>query len=83
MTRTGRALTPSEAAQYLSVKVSTLAKWRHLGVGPPWSAALGKHPRYNTADLDAFLWGAGAVVENTAQASTIRKQRKTQGASAP
>ena len=70
-TRSGRGLTAAEAAEYLGVTVGTLAKWRLRGEGPPYSAAFKKHPRYNSADLDAFLWGN--VVTNTAEAATVRK----------
>jgi excisionase family DNA binding protein len=74
-TRTGRGLTAQEAAAYLGVKVSTLAKWRQIGVGPPYSARLGRDPRYHKDDLDQFLWGDG-VVGNSVEAKHRRRRRR-------
>ncbi|MBV9062978.1 MAG: hypothetical protein JOY77_08640 [Alphaproteobacteria bacterium] len=51
------------------------AKWRQLGIGPRYSAALGRDPRYHADDLDAFLWGAG-VVSNSVEAKHLRRERK-------
>lgn len=72
--RKGRGLTAQEAASILGVKVSTLAKWRQLGVGPPYSDSLGRDPRYHPDDLDDFLWGRGVVV-NSVEAKHRRKRR--------
>lgn len=74
-TRRGRGLTAQEAAEYLGVKVSTLAKWRQLGVGPPYSDRLGRDPRYHADDLDEFLWGDG-VAHNSVEAKHRRRRRK-------
>jgi hypothetical protein len=72
--RTGQGLTAQEAADILRVKVSTLAKWRQLGVGPPYSDPLGRDPRYHPRDLDEFLWGEG-VVRNSSEAKQRRRKR--------
>lgn len=73
--RRGRGLTAQEAAQVLGVKVSTLAKWRQRGVGPPYSDSLGRDPRYHPDDIDAFLWGEG-VVMNSVEAKQRRRGRR-------
>ncbi len=73
--RRGRGLTAQEAAEYLGVKVSTLAKWRQLGVGPPYSDRLGRDPRYHTDDLNEFLWGDG-VARNSVEAKHRRRRRR-------
>lgn len=73
--RRGRGLTAQEAAQLLGVKVSTLAKWRQLGIGPPYSDRLGRDPRYHPDDLDEFLWGDG-VVRNSVEAKHRRRKRR-------
>lgn len=75
--RRGRGLTAQEAAAYIGIKVSTLAKWRQLGVGPPYSDRLGRDPRYHQNDLDAFLWGDG-VAHNSVEAKHRRRRRKTE-----
>lgn len=79
--RRGRGLTAQEAAHFLGVKVSTLAKWRLLGVGPPYSDSLGRDPRYHQDDLDTFLWGEG-VVHNSGEAKQRRRRRRVSGAEA-
>jgi hypothetical protein len=73
-TRSGPGLSASEAANYLSIKIDTLAKWRQRGKGPPFSDALGRDPRYHIDDLDSFLWGDGVAV-NSAEAYARRKKR--------
>jgi hypothetical protein len=72
--RKGRGLTAQEAADILRVKVSTLAKWRQLGIGPPYSDRLGRDPRYHPDDLDDFLWGDG-VAHNSVEAKNRRRRR--------
>lgn len=73
--RRGRGLPPKEAAAYCGVTVATLAKWRQLGTGPSYSAALGRDPRYHLDDLDAFLWGRG-LVGNSMEAKHQRARHK-------
>ena len=73
--RRGPGLRADEAAKYLGVKLDTLAKWRQLGKGPPFSDALGRDPRYHADDLDAFLWGDGVAV-NSADAWARRQKRR-------
>jgi hypothetical protein len=68
-------MTAQEAADYLSVKVSTLAKWRKKGKGPRFSDALDRSPRYHQDDLDCFLWGEG-VVGNSVEATERRARRR-------
>lgn len=48
------ALTPHEAAEYLSVGYSTLKKWRVNGDGPRY-AKVGKAVRYRVEDLNEWL----------------------------
>jgi excisionase family DNA binding protein len=47
-------LTIGEASSYLKIPVKTLRKWRLEGYGPP-SMKLGRHVRYDKADLDAWI----------------------------
>lgn len=47
-------LSPLEAAEYLSLKVSTLYHWRYTGQGPK-SYKIGRSLRYKKEDLDDFL----------------------------
>ncbi len=50
----GIKLTTDEAARYVGVKKSTLAKWRVYGKGPRF-LKLGHTVRYLRNDLDAYL----------------------------
>ena len=43
-----------EAAVYLGVSVSTMARWAHQKVGPAYKRA-GRKTRYSVTDLDSFL----------------------------
>ena len=43
-----------EAADYLGVSVSTMARWAHQRIGPAYKRA-GRKTRYLQSDLDAFL----------------------------
>lgn len=47
-------LTIDEASQYLKIPVKTLRKWRLERSGPP-SMKLGRHVRYDKADLDTWI----------------------------
>ena len=49
----GRKLRAPEAARYLGVSASTLAKWRLYGRGPPYSK-LGSIVVYGIDDLNRF-----------------------------
>lgn len=46
--------TTPEAAEYLSIKPTTLEQWRWQGK-PPRFCKIGRNVRYRKADLDAFL----------------------------
>jgi excisionase family DNA binding protein len=48
--------TVSEVAAYLRVPVETLYAWRKRGYGPP-AARLGRHLRYDVADVRAWVKG--------------------------
>jgi excisionase family DNA binding protein len=47
-------LTPPEAAEYLRISVSTLAKLRVYGGGPAFTR-IGRAIRYARTELDAFM----------------------------
>lgn len=47
-------LRPRQAARYLGVSSSSLAKWRCSGSGPAFSRA-GRAIRYRRTELDAYL----------------------------
>lgn len=48
-------LTPPDAADYLGVKIQTLAKWRSEGKGPPYFKLGTRKIVYRQRDLDAWL----------------------------
>lgn len=48
-------LSPSEAAQYLGVSVSTLKNWRAKNIGPKWTLRGARLVAYRPADLEKFL----------------------------
>jgi predicted DNA-binding transcriptional regulator AlpA len=50
-------LTDIELAEYLSVSVSSLRRWRLTGGGPRWVRIGGGCIRYPIADLEAYLAG--------------------------
>ncbi len=52
-----------EAAAYLGVSVSTMARWAHQKTGPSFKRA-GRKTRYLRADLDAFLDQTAFTPEN-------------------
>jgi predicted DNA-binding transcriptional regulator AlpA len=56
-----RLWTPEDVSSYLGVPIETLYRWRYLGTGPK-AARIGKHLRYDPADV--FAW----VVERKAAA---------------
>lgn len=63
-----KLLTDKEAAEYLTLSVSTLRAWRLKGVGPSYRKLEGA-VRYNILDLNDF-------VDN----NLINLNKKTQGA---
>ncbi len=60
-------ITPTEAAERLSVKAAVLERWRGNGAGPAFVRMSSKTIRYRPADLDAFV--AGRVRNSTAASS--------------
>ncbi len=71
-----RWLNSKEAAGYLAVEATTLAKWRQRGVGPPYSCALGRDPRYRLSALEAFM--CASVANNTTEARSVRQAARTE-----
>ncbi|MCA3718383.1 MAG: helix-turn-helix domain-containing protein [Brevundimonas sp.] len=69
-----RWLTTQEAATYIGVKVETLSKWRLRGLGPCYSAALGRDPRYRLSDLLNYM--ATKMATNTREAKAVRRDHK-------
>lgn len=51
-----------EVSKYLGVPVQTLYTWRESGTGPP-AARVGKHLRYDPADVRAWFQARTAGVE--------------------
>lgn len=49
-----RSCDTSGAGEYLGLPSTTLAYWRSQGTGPRWYR-LGRHVRYDLADLEAFV----------------------------
>lgn len=58
--------TPEQAAVRLGVAVQTLAKWRHLGIGPRYCKA-GRSVRYPAGAIDNWL--AGRARNSTVEAA--------------
>lgn len=48
-------LRPAQAARYIGVSISTLAKWRSLGIGPVFEKCGPKLVYYYRRDLDAWM----------------------------
>ena len=46
--------TRAEVAEHINVPVGTLEQWAHRGVGPRY-VRVGRHARYQWADVDAWL----------------------------
>lgn len=61
-------LRPYEAATYLRLSKSTLAKWRLSGSGPPY-CKLGRAVVYRRQDLD--VWLGARQLQNTSQTLSI------------
>ena len=49
-------LTAGDVASVLGIPTSTLANWRYQGLGPRY-LRIGRHVRYESADLEAWLQG--------------------------
>jgi excisionase family DNA binding protein len=49
-----KTLSRADAAEYLGVSVSTLARWASNNEGPPYYL-LGAKARYRYSDLDEFI----------------------------
>jgi excisionase family DNA binding protein len=49
-----RLWTPEEVCHYLGVPIDTLYRWRYLGIGPQ-AGRVGKHLRYDPADVRAWF----------------------------
>jgi excisionase family DNA binding protein len=58
-------LTREQAANYLSLKKSTLESWAVKGCGPSM-VKMGKAVRYRLADLEAFI--ESRIRQNTSEA---------------
>ena len=69
-------LIPLEAAEYLRVAVSTLAKWRTSGFGPPYSYH-GRRVVYDIAELDK--WNTNQRVNSTSEIKLKSGKRKSIG----
>jgi hypothetical protein len=67
-----RWLPSREAASYLGAEPSTLAKWRYQGIGPPYSCAFGRDPRYLLSDLRAHM--KSFIAKNTVEARSLRRE---------
>lgn len=67
-------LTPHEAAEFLSLSTSWLAKLRMKGDGPAY-VKLGRRIRYRRSDL--LAWTEGAVCRSTSDADVRFKNKPT------
>ncbi len=70
-----------EAAEYLSVGIATLRRWRWAGKGPPF-LKIGGAVRYNLSDLVAFVEQSKRLITSdvplTAEgAKALRRSRET------
>ena len=64
-------LTPSEAAEYLRISASTLAKLRVYGGGPPF-IRIGRAVRYSRPVLDAYM--AARIARSTSDPTIVDKK---------
>ncbi len=58
MPETPELLTEAEAAELLTVSISTMIRWRREGTGPPWFRLGGRHAgavRYRRDELLQWL----------------------------
>jgi len=68
---TGTLLTPVQAAARLGLRVSTLARWRWSGKGPPFHR-IGGRIAYAMEDVIAFV---GPSFRSTSEADAARLPR--------
>lgn len=66
-------LTPKEAAEYLRVSISTLAKFRVYGNGPTFCRFGSKAVRYQQSDLDEYMLARRAS-STSARPSTAARE---------
>jgi len=66
-------LTPKQAAAYLNLAVSSLAKWRVDGVGPRF-IKMGSAVRYRRTDLDD--WVHARVQSSTSAGRPLQEYRR-------
>ena len=64
-------LSPKQAAIYLNLAVSSLAKWRVEGIGPRYTK-LGSAVRYRRTDLDDWV---GSRVQSSTSQDRLAKER--------
>jgi excisionase family DNA binding protein len=55
MAKNDELLTVQQLAELLKVPVSTVYRWRYLGVGPRGIRVSGRHVRYRRSDVEAYL----------------------------
>ncbi len=73
-------LTPHDAAQFLALSRSWLAKLRLTGDGPPY-VKLGRQVRYRLSDLEAWLQGQVRRSTSEARRRACETSRETRAAS--
>ncbi|WP_420435061.1 helix-turn-helix transcriptional regulator [Hyphobacterium sp.] len=66
-------MTPRQAAAYLNLAVSSLAKWRVEGIGPSY-IKLGSAVRYRRTDLDDWI---GSKVQSSTSQDHLAQERRS------
>ena len=56
--------TQEQAAEYLEMHASTLARWRAASAGPDYILMGGRKVRYRKEDLDRFIEKGKVIVAN-------------------
>ena len=76
MTTSNRAnlLTPKQAAEYLQIKVQTLATWRNQGKGPKF-CKVGRAVRYRPQDLETYITSDFQHSSTNATTSHVEDER--------
>ncbi len=54
-------LTPEDLAQHCKVPIGTVYQWNHRGTGPK-ALRVGRHVRYRTSDVEAWLERRAGIV---------------------